>query len=110
MPFSLYVIFDFACNLLCDNATQKEKRESSYYPSKRTTENIRVTESQTSEYRESQALVNQSEITEAKDLKYIKSEIIRTSLLMTKDLEDLRHNHGAGMELIKMMMKLLYFL
>ena len=62
------------------NDYEEEKRESSYYPSKRTTENIRVTESQTSEYRESQALVNQSEITEAKDLKYIKSEIIRTSL------------------------------
>ena len=62
------------------NDYEEEKRESSYYPSKRTTENIRVTESQTSEYRDSQAIVNQSEISEAKDLKYIKSEIIRTSL------------------------------
>ena len=62
------------------NDYEEEKRESSYYPSKRTTENIRNTESQTSEYRESQAIVNQSEITEEKDLKYIKSEILRTSL------------------------------
>ena len=62
------------------NDYEDEKRESSYYPSKRTTENIRNTESQTSEYRESQAIVNQSEITEEKNFKYIKSEILRTSL------------------------------